>query len=242
MIKLANPLFYPLSVLAGGVVLVVGVRFARLPNVVILPTAAIVATAGATFLKSREPNEEKLAKQRLEQELQTLQSAANSLAEKSEILRQEAKHLLTDDTFKLELLVVVEEACNRAKELPAKIDLLSRKIQGKQSLLSINELQQQLEEVQKKQSSSSGVARQHLQQLVDSLKHNIQLAKTGEDTRQAQIVNLYTLIQNTAGVLQQLQNKLRTSDLSQFEEINQLRSLSAELNSYQENVELLVNT
>ncbi|KAF3885017.1 MULTISPECIES: hypothetical protein [Nostocales] len=241
MIKLANPLFYPLSVLLGGVVLVVGVRFVRVPNVVILPTAALVATVGATFLKSREPSEEKLAQQKLQKELHMLQNAAKILADKSGSLRQEAKHLLTDDSFKIELLAIVEEACERATELPTKIDELSRRVPGHNSLLSATELQQQLLEVQKKLGASSGVARQHLEQLANSLQRNIELAKAGEDTRQAQIVNLYMLIQDTGGILQRLQNKLRTSDLSKFEEMNELRSLSAELNSYQENMEILVS-
>ncbi|GAA6617843.1 hypothetical protein [Scytonema sp. NUACC26] len=240
MIKLANPLFYPLSILVGGVVLVVGVRFAKIPNVVILPTAALVATVGAALLNSREPNEEKLAKQQLQKELQMLQNAAKNLADKSGDLRQEAKHLLTDDSFKIELLAIVEEACDRATELPKKIDRLSQRVQGHNSLLSPTELQQQLLEVQNKLSVSSGAARQHLEQLANSLKRNIELAKAGEDTRQAQLVNLYTLIQETAGILQNLQNKLRTSDLTKFEEVNELRSLSAELNSYQENMEILV--
>ncbi|GAB1543002.1 hypothetical protein NUACC21_56760 [Scytonema sp. NUACC21] len=240
MIKLANPFFYPLSVLVGGVVLVVGVRFAKLPNVVILPTAALVATAGAAFLKSREPDEEKIAQQELQKELKTLHSTAKNLAEKSGDLRQEARHLLTDDSLKLELLVVVEEACDRAIHLPTQINQLAERIQGNHSLLSPVELQKQLQEVQTKMHSSSGIARQNLKKLAESLERNIQLAKAGQDTRQAQIVNLYTLIQETAGVLQQLQNKLRASNLSNFEEVNELRFLSAEFNSCLENSEILV--
>jgi hypothetical protein len=42
--KLANPLNYPLAVLAGGIVLVVGVRLANLSSVVMLPFAAVIAT------------------------------------------------------------------------------------------------------------------------------------------------------------------------------------------------------
>lgn len=192
-------------------------------------------------MKSREPSEEKLAQQKLQKELHMLQNAAKILADKSGSLRQEAKHLLTDDSFKIELLAIVEEACERATELPTKIDELSRRVPGHNSLLSATELQQQLLEVQKKLGASSGVARQHLEQLANSLQRNIELAKAGEDTRQAQIVNLYMLIQDTGGILQRLQNKLRTSDLSKFEEMNELRSLSAELNSYQENMEILVS-
>ena len=53
MIKIVNPLSYPLAVLAGGITLVLGVR-AQLPNIVMLPASAVVATAGAIWLKSRQ--------------------------------------------------------------------------------------------------------------------------------------------------------------------------------------------
>jgi hypothetical protein len=241
MIKLANPLYYPISVLAGGVVLVVGVRLMGLSNIVILPAAALVTTAGATVLKSREPDEQKLAHQQLQRELQLMQASGKSLAEKAEVLRQEANQLLTRSSFQLELLIAIQEACDRAIELPAKIDQLASRLQGANSLLSVSELQQQLLEVQTKQQASSGVAHQHLNQLANSLKRNIQLAQEGQDTRTAQIVSLYTLIQDAAGVLQQLQNKLRTSDLTNSEQVNELQSLSAELNSFQENVDILVS-
>ena len=241
MIKLANPLYYPISVLTGGVVLVIGVRLMGLSNIVILPTAALVTTAGATVLKSREPDEQKLAHQQLQRELQVMQASGKSLAEKAEVLRQEANQLLTRGSFQLELLIAVQEACDRAIELPPKIDQLASRLQGTNSLLSVSELQQQLLEVQTKQQASFGVARQHLNQLAKSLKRNIQLAQEGQDTRSAQIVSLYTLIQDAAGVLQQLQNKLRTSDLNNSEQVNELQSLSAELNSFQENVDILVS-
>lgn len=47
MVKLTNPFDYPLAILVGGIVLVAGVRFLKTPNLLILPTAAIVATATA---------------------------------------------------------------------------------------------------------------------------------------------------------------------------------------------------
>ena len=241
MMKLANPFYYPITLLASGVVLVVGVRLLGLSNVVIVPTAAAVATAGATALKSREPDAQKLVKQQLQHELQVMQSSGKSLAEKAEALRQEANQLLTRGSFQLELLIAVQEACDRAIELPPKIDQLTTRLKGTDSLLSKSDLQQQLLEVQTKQRSSSGVARQHFDQLADSLRRNIRLAQEGQDTRTAQITSLYTLIQDSAGVLQQLQNKLCTSDLSNLEQVNELRSLSAELNSFQENVDILVS-
>ena len=240
MIKLANPLYYPISILAGAVVLVVGVRLAGLSNAVALPTAAIVATASATALKSREPDSQKLARQQLQQELQVMQYSGKSLAQKAEILRQEANQLLTRGSFQLELLVAVQNACDRAIELSIKIDQLATRLQGSNSLLSKSELQQQLLEVQAKQRVSSGIARKQLNLLEESLKHNMAIAQEGQDTRMAQIASLYTLIQEAAGVLQQLQNKLHTADLSNLEQVKELRSLSAELSSFQENVELLV--
>jgi hypothetical protein len=241
MIQLANPLYYPMSVLAGGIVLVAGVRLIGLSNVVILPATVVVATAGATVLKSREPDAQKLAKQQLQRELQVMQASGKTLAEKAEVLRQESNQLLTCGSFQLELLIAVQEACDRAIELPKKIDQLASRLQGTDSLLSVSELQQQLLDVQTKQRSSSGVARQHLNVLAGSLKRNIQLAREGQDIRSIQIVSLYTLIQNLAGVLQQLQNKLRTADLTNSEQVDELQCLSAELNSFQENLDILVS-
>ena len=49
--KLVNPLLYPLAVLAGGITLLVGVRIARLPSLVMLPTAALITVAGTSWLK-----------------------------------------------------------------------------------------------------------------------------------------------------------------------------------------------
>ncbi len=242
MIKLVNPLYYPIAMLASGVVLIVGVRLMGLPNVVILPTTGIIATAGAALLHSREPNAQKLAKQQLQRELQMMQASGKALAEKADVLRQEANQLLTRGSFQLELLITVQDACDRAIELPAKINQLASRLQGTDSLLSVSELQQQLVDVQAKQRSSSGVARQHLNLLAESLQRNIRLAKEGQDTRIAQIASLYTLIQDLAGVLQQLQNKLRTSDLTNLEQIKELQHLSIQLLSFQENVDLLIRT
>ena len=116
--KIANPLYYPIAVLAGGVVLVAGVRFIGLPNFVALPAAAIVATGGAAALKSREPDAQKIAQQQIENELQTLQTSAKNLADKAESLLQEANQLLSRGSFSMDLLVAVQGACQRAIELP----------------------------------------------------------------------------------------------------------------------------
>ncbi len=238
--KLANPLYYPLPVLASAIALVLGVRLVKLPSVIVLSLSAVVATSLASWRKSQEPETLNLDNPELERELQSVRQQARLVAQKANDLRSEAAKLLTS-SVQMELLVAVQYTCDRAAELPAKIDQMARRLQGSDSLLSVSELQQQLVEVQSKLRSSSGVAKQHLSQLAESLKRNIQLAQQGQDTRTAQIVSFSRIIQDSAGVLQQLQNKLRTSDLSESEQLRELQLLSAELSSLQENVDFLVS-
>ncbi len=236
--KLANPLHYPLAILVGAIVLVIGVRIARLPSVVMLPIAAAIATAGAVVLKSQEP-ERLLDNPELERELQAVRISAKALADKANALRLEAAKLLTS-ADQIELLAAVQYACDRAVELPAKIDHLARRMQGADSLLSIDQMQQQLAQVQTQLQSSSGVAREQRSKLATSLQRNIQLARQGTDARQAQVASLSTLILDSAGVLQTMQNRLRTADLADAGQTLELRSLSDELRIFQENVDLLV--
>ena len=239
--KLANPLYYPIAVLASGIVLFIGVRLASVSSVIMLPASAVVATAGASVLKSREPEGIALENPELNRELQGIKSAADTLAQQAEQLRREAEQLLTKNSAQLELLTSVQYTCDRASELPNKIDALSSRLQGADSLLSVKQLQKQLAEVRQKLDSSSGVAREQLDHFADSLQRNIQLAQAGRDARQAQVISLSTLISDSAGVLQELQNKLRTYDLEDSEQIRELRSLNEELTSFQENVDLLVS-
>lgn len=237
--KVANPLQYPLAVLAGGILLVVGVRLIRLPSAVVLPVAAVGTVAGASWLRSREP-ETFLENPELQQALLQVQQQAQTLVTQSQVLQAEAQRLLTQ-TDQMELLGTVQYVCDRTRELPAKIDQLARRLQGKDSLLSVADLQKQLSEAEAKQHLSSGVAREQWSKLVASLSRNIELAKQGEDARQAQVVSLSTLIFDGAALLQQLQNKLRTANLSNAAEADELRLLSHELSSVQENVDLLVS-
>ncbi len=237
-IKIANPLLYPIAVLAGGITLVVGVRFARLPSVVMLPVAAAIITSGASWLKSREPEPFNLDSPELATQLQAVRTRARFLAEQASTLRLEATKLLTDSCG-LELLATVEYACDHAVELPAKIEQLAKRLEGRDALLSVSGLQQQLVEVQTKLQSSSGIAREHLTQLAQSLHRNIKLTQQGQDARQAQVVSLATVIEDAAGALQELQNKLRTADLTDSTQTTQLRSLSEQLGSFQESFDLL---
>lgn len=237
--KLVNPLHYPLAVLAGGVVLFGGVRLAGLPSGVMLPLSAAIATLGATALKTREPETLDLDNPHLEQELQKTRQQAANLTQQAQTLQAEASQLLTE-THQMELLGMVQYACDRTRELPRKIDHLAQRLQGKDSLLSVDDLQKQLVEAERKQRSSSGAAQEQWAKLVTSLKRNIQLAKQGEDAREAQVISLSTLILDAAGVLQQLQNKLRTADLNNSTAADEVRSLSDEFNSVQENMDVLI--
>lgn len=238
--KLVNPFDYPISILISGVILVAGIRFIGLPNLVVLPTTAIISVASATVLKSREPDAENLANRELKQELEVISELAKSLAKKANILRQEANQLLGGEGFQMDLLVTVQSVCNSAIELPQKIAEVSRKLPNNEVLLSVEDLQKQLLAVRNKQKSSSGVSKQYLQQLATSLQRNIELAKAGKDTRQAKIFSLHQMVQDSAGLLQQLENKLRTVNLNNSEEIQELRNLSDELNSYQDNIKMFL--
>ena len=156
--KLVNPFDYPISILISGVILVAGIRFIGLPNLVVLPTTAIISVASATVLKSREPDAENLANRELKQELEVISELAKSLAKKANILRQEANQLLGGEGFQMDLLVTVQSVCNSAIELPQKIAEVSRKLPNNEVLLSVEDLQKQLLEVRNKQKSSSGVS------------------------------------------------------------------------------------
>jgi len=238
--KLVNPLYYPLAVLVGAVALVLGVRLARLPGIVMVPVATAIATLGAAALHAREPETLGLDNPALEQELLLVQQQARHLAERAESLRTEATQLLTEG-HQLELLGIVQYACDRTQELPGQITQLAKRLQGSDSLLSVEELQGQLQTVESRIHESSGVARQSQEQLADSLRRNIALAQQGQDARQAQVVSLSTQILDAAGVLQSLQNKLRTADLTNAQEAGELRSLSEDLKQLHENVEVLVS-
>ena len=74
--KLAHPLEFPLSVLAGSLVLFVGVRLAHFPNQVMLPLAVTVSIVGSSLQKSREPKVLSLNNPGLNLELQSARQQA----------------------------------------------------------------------------------------------------------------------------------------------------------------------
>lgn len=237
--KLANPLYYPVSVFAGAVVLVVGVRFLQLPNLVVWPGSVAVATLGAAIRKGQEPEALGLDDPALEQELASIRTQATTLSQRANDLRTEASHLLTDAS-QMELLSVVQYACDRAEELPNNIEQMARRMKGTDSLLSPTELQRQLHNANAQAQTSTGVAKEQWEKLASTLEWNISLSQEGKDARKAQVVSLSTLIVQSAGVLQQLQNKLRTANLSDRTQTDEVRSLSDTFKSVQENLNLLV--
>lgn len=238
--KISNPLHYPLAILVGGITLIIGVRVLRVPNPVIIPFSVGVAIAGASLLASKKAQSPSLDNPELLRELQAVKQQAKILAEKGDILKQEAIKLL-ENQGNIELLAIVQYACDRTHELPYKIDQLSQRFQGTDSLLSITDLQQQLKEIDRKIYSSTGASREQLLQLKTSLQRNLELAQQGQDTRYAQLVNLKRFITDSAGVLQELQNKLRTTNLKDTTQTHELESLSQELKQFSENVDWLVS-
>jgi chromosome segregation ATPase len=240
MVTLANPLQYPLAVLAGGLFLVVGARFGQLPPVVAMPGAVAITTLGAAWLKTRKPDQPALDNPALNRELQSLRRQAQSLLDKASALKAEATQLLTA-AHQMELLGTVQYACDRSQELPAQLDQLARRLQGQDALLSVEALTQQLRAVTDKRNRSTGLAKTQWAQLAQQLNQNIQLARQGQDARQAQFASLSTLIAEAEGTLQQLQNKLRTVDLTQADAAAELRQLSDTFQGLQENVEVLVS-
>lgn len=238
--KWVNPLHYPLAVLAGGILLVVGVRLVRVPSWVMVPVAAGVTIGMARVRQSQEPVLINLGNAELERQVRAVQQQARQLADKTQTFRTEATRLLTK-ADQMELLVAVQYACDRAMELPGKIDQLVTHLQGHEALLSRQELQQQLADVETRLRSSSGVARDQLQTLAARLQENLELVRQGQDVRQAQVANLAMLVTETAGALQALQNRLRTANLADATQTSEVRSLSEELNQMQETVNLLVS-
>ncbi|MGB5631550.1 MAG: hypothetical protein WBM86_02065, partial [Waterburya sp.] len=176
--KLVNPLHYPLAILAGGITLIVGVRLMQLPSYVTLPSAAAIATGLAIPLNQKETQRIKLDNPALAREIKSVKQQSKLLTKKAQELRHEAKQMLTSAT-QLELLTTVEYACDRVLELPNKIDRLAQKLQGSDSLLSPEKLGEQLTEVKAKARQSSGIARQQLNELTNSLENNLKLARQG---------------------------------------------------------------
>ncbi|MEB3162520.1 MAG: hypothetical protein VKK80_04775 [Prochlorothrix sp.] len=240
--KEVNPLDYPLALLLGGLVLVLGVRGLQLPSIVVLPVAGGVAGAGAIVRRNQEPEQLNLGDPALEGHVQAAVAQAANLAAQAERLRREAGDRLTE-SHQLDLLVAVQLVCDQAQDLPQKIKDMARKLHKKDTIVSIKTLEQQLKQAQAQKQQCSGDAQKQWQKLIQSLQRNIELAQQGDDVRQAQIISLSNLILETLEVLQQLQLQLHQSNLSSTHATNAapLSSLSETLTQCQKNLDLLTS-
>ena len=171
-------------------------------------------------------------------EVQELITQAEELKDKAAQLRIEATDLLQGGT-QVELLGAVQYACDRASQLPTKFQLLSQQLNQSEVLLSEEKLQQQLRQVQQRIAQNPNNLQ--LQDLARRLQRNIQLARQGENARQSQILSLSAMVLDASGVLQQLQTRLRTADLSSSVVASELKGLSDEFTQYQDNVDLLLS-
>ncbi len=237
--NLANPLNYPLAVLAGGVILVIGVRILQLPPWVALPTAIVSSTLGAAVRKAQLPTRLDLSNNPLNRELEAVYQTAQNLANAAIVLRQDAAQRLTE-AHHMDLLVMVQLACDRAEELPVQIQTLAQKLQRQESLFTIDTLQQQLQQAQAKAQASQGVVRDQWQRSVASLQRNLKLAQQGKDAQQVQVISLSSLILETAEILQNLQLQLHQADLNSGTDTASLLALSDTLKGCQENMDMLM--
>ncbi|WAL59208.1 hypothetical protein [Thermocoleostomius sinensis] len=240
--KLANPLRSPLSIVVAGVALIAGVRLARIPIAVMIPVSAAMATAGATLRRSQEPKSLNLNDPALEAELLMVHRQAQVLADGASHLRKEAHHVLTESAV-ADVLVTIQRVCDRAMELPAKIDQLAQRMQGNSVPLSIAEIQAQLAELETNQQTGSDGEAARLGKIAENLQRALQLTQEGQDARHVQVASLSALILEFLGVLQETQTKLRSNKVSTGSaesQVLELRSLTEELDVFQENVDRLV--
>lgn len=236
---LANPLQYPLAVLLGAIVWVGGARAIGLSQPVALALGAVVTVAGAQVRQRQEPDTLTLDDPALMQELQTARQQAGLLASRAAELQQSATERLSA-AGQVRLLATVQFACDRAQELPSRLEELAGQLQGQDSLFSVAELQRQIAAARGKQDRTQGVARERLDALIASLENNVRLAEQGRDTRQAQAIDLTRLVADSTATLQELQNQLRAADLDDESTVETLQELADKLGDLQENVALLV--
>ncbi len=83
-----------------------------------------------------------------------------------------------------------------ALELPGKIERLSLKLSGSDSLLSPEELNQQLTEVLTLAKQSSGATKQQLNHLATSLENNLKLALLSSKIRPGALLKRQTNLLN----------------------------------------------
>ncbi len=227
-----NPLYYPFSILAGTVSLVIGVQVLNAPSMTVVPVAIAVSTAGAFYQKSREPVVWDLQDPNLARELQFAKQQAEGLAYRAEQLRAEvAERLTTVDS--IDVLVAIQSLCDQLKRIPDRVEQMAQHFQAGQEILSIDSLQTQITEVRTRAAISPALTQQQLETLAQQLERNLALAQQGQDARQAQVTQLSTRIVEAAGILQTMQTQLQSGHPNSDTTLNSLRNLSDQLSSFE---------
>ncbi|MCS6781797.1 MAG: hypothetical protein RMI89_06630 [Gloeomargarita sp. SKYBB_i_bin120] len=235
--SLVNPLHYPLAVFLGVLVWVVGVRVGSLPRLLVVPVGVGVALGASGFLHQRELQarlDPALARQ-----ISDLRQQVHRLVEGAEQVRAEAARLLADAPD-FDLLITVQEVCDQVQTLPQAVEQqLARLRQMDEAVLSVETLERQLAQVQRQQRHVGPAASEQFAQLAASLARNIQLAKAGQDIRSAHLTALATLVQDAAGVLQQLQNQLRAMEVGNPRQRQEVQALSETLRGFEQQMTIL---
>ncbi|MEN9233679.1 MAG: hypothetical protein Q6J74_06270 [Gloeomargarita sp. DG02_1_bins_92] len=240
MLPLANPLHYPLAMFVAALVLGLGVRLGGMPRWLMLPVAVLVAVGGSLILQQREARQPALDDPHLAREIQQLRQQVRQLLQGAEKVRTEAARLLLDAPD-LDWLITVQEVCDQVNRLPQALEQRLQQLrQCDDPVLSAETLEKQLAQVRRQKRRVSPVAATQLDRLEASLQRNIQLVQAGRDTRLAQVTALATLVQETAGVLQQLQNQLHTCDIHNQHQLRELQTLSDTLTGFEQQMSILI--
>jgi hypothetical protein len=210
-LNLPNPLHFPLAVLAGGVVLVVGVRATGL-GVPISASAAVACSVAVGSLRRRSELEPQIKPgPDAEAALEQAQASALDLGRRSQQLGQDASARLHGPD-EMETLAELQILCQRIQELPGRITTFARQLDSTgASLVPVNRLRQRLAEEERRAKGASGVIQEQRRRLVSQLKANLDLARQGHDGREVRLLNLNLLLESASGELLALQGLLLQS-------------------------------
>lgn len=204
-----NPLDHPLAVLLAGLVLVLLARLTPLGLLGALPLALLVAF-GMAFVRHRHLSRaQRLRDRRVEAELDAAELRSRELAAQAERVRREAMARLTDTAY-LDPLGEVQLCCERLRGLPDRIAARRHLLQASgERLLPRQGLERRLavEEAELKRETSPEL-RLERQKLVEQLRSNLAVTRSGLDERQARLLALSTRLEVIDGGLRHLQRQV----------------------------------
>lgn len=240
--KWVNPLSQPLAVAGGALVLLGGVLVLAQPLWVMALASMLVAFGISNLMVEFKKPPPALPPTPINftPEQQALLEHARDLARRSSRLEKEAEVLLAN-TEQLELFGAIRVACALAQELPTHIETALLQMGDGTSLLAEEPLLAKLREVDGRIVNSSGVAREQWLRLQTRLRENLELAREGKSAQEAQTAQLTGMIVEAEGVLQSLQNRIRSANLADANESLELRNLCDELSGVQETLSAMVS-